>query len=155
MPGSRLLRKLQHRDGLPVVLLWPPGEVEEAIAGWTADGVEVHRRPRAGAPFVLAFVRSAAEVEQHAARLVGQLARDEPILWLAHPKATSPRYRCDIHGAAAWEPLADLGWEPVREVAVDADWTAVRFRPRQAVGDTRSIGTAARRSRDDAPTTSS
>lgn len=155
MPASRLLRKLQHRDELPVVVLWSPGELEDILVEWAADGVEVHRRPRDGAPFVVAFVRSKGEVEQHAARLVAQLARREPVLWLAHPKPTSTRYRCDIDGPAAWQPLADLGWHRVREVAVDGEWTALRFRRPQTTGAASVTEAVPRGWREDAPRTSS
>jgi hypothetical protein len=123
-----LLKKLQHRPGTPVLALWTPPELEEVLAGWEDGGVTVHRRIRSGSPFVLAFVRSCAEIERHAARLAASLGGDDPILWMTYPKKSSKRYSSDVGRDDSWQPLGDLGFEPVRQVAVDADWSALRFR---------------------------
>ena len=128
-----LLKKLQHRPGTPVLALWVPEEVEPAVAGWEAGGVTVHRRMRGGSPFVLAFLRSCKEIEARAERLAGVLGGDDPILWLAYPKKSSKRYRSDVGRDDSWTPIGDLGFEPVRQVAVDDDWSALRFRRAEQV----------------------
>jgi hypothetical protein len=91
-----LLKKLQHRPGTPVLALWTPPELEEVLAGWEDEGVTVHRRIRSGSPFVLAFVRSCADIERHAARLAASLGGEDPILWMAYPKKSSKRYSSDV-----------------------------------------------------------
>lgn len=123
-----LLKKLQHRGDVPVLVLWAPPEVEPALQAWEDAGVTVHRRMRGGSPFVLAFLRSRADIEQRAGRLASLLGGDDPVLWLAYPKEASKRYRSDVGRDDSWEPIGDLGFEPVRQVAIDADWSALRFR---------------------------
>ena len=83
--------------------------------------------------FVLAFVRSAAELTERAPRLVAATA-DDAVLWLAYPQKSSKRYRSDLGRDDSWQPLGDLGMEPVRSVAIDADWSAVRFRRAAHIG---------------------
>lgn len=47
---------------------------------------------------------------------------------MAYPKKSSKRYASDLSRDESWQPLGDLGMEPVRQVAIDPDWSAVRFR---------------------------
>jgi len=48
--------------------------------------------------------------------------------WWAYPKKSSRKYKVDIDRDNGWQVLGDLGYEPVRMVAIDEDWSAVRFR---------------------------
>lgn len=135
MSPEALLNKLQHRAGTPVLVLWAPAEVEPVIGAWEDAGVTVHRRMRGGSPFVLAFVQTPAEIDRTAARLASLLGGDDPLLWLAYPKKSSKRYRSEIGRDDSWQPLGDLGFEPVRQVAIDADWSALRFRRTEKVAE--------------------
>jgi hypothetical protein len=125
--GADLLTKLNHKPGTPVLVLWAPDEVAPALGAWEAAGVTVHRRQRPS-PFVLAFVRSCDDIAEHAPRVADLLDGDGPVLWFAYPKKSSKRYRSDVGRDDSWQPVGDLGFEPVRQVAVDEDWSALRFR---------------------------
>lgn len=147
MSPEALLQKLQHRAGTPALVLWAPAEVEPSIGAWEDAGVAVHRRMRGGAPFVLAFVRSRGEIERSAARLASLLGGDDPLLWMAYPKRSSKAHRSDVGRDDSWQPLGDLGFEPVRQVAIDADWSALRFRRTEKVAKlnrTRALSPAGR-----------
>ena len=37
-------------------------------------------------------------------------------------------YKCDFNRDNGWTRLGELGFEPVRQVAIDDDWSALRFR---------------------------
>lgn len=50
------------------------------------------------------------------------------LLWFAYPKGTSKKYKCDFNRDDGWEPLRKLGFDTVRQVAIDEDWSALRFR---------------------------
>jgi hypothetical protein len=50
------------------------------------------------------------------------------VVWFAYPKGTSKRYACEINRDTGWAALGQAGFEPVRMVAIDEDWSAVRFR---------------------------
>lgn len=110
------------------MVVWAPPEVEPSLAEWEAAGVPVQRRLGKGSPFVLAFVRSCQEIATQAERVVGSLGGDDPVLWFAYPKKSSKRYSSDVGRDDSWQPVGDLGFEPVRQVAVDDDWSALRFR---------------------------
>lgn len=52
----------------------------------------------------------------------------DALLWFAYPKQTSRRYRCDFNRDTGFQVLRDSGYESVRMVAIDEDWSALRFR---------------------------
>jgi hypothetical protein len=77
--------------------------------------------------FMLGFAVKQAEVDQ-IAQLFHQNAKGDTILWIAYPKGTSKKYRCEFNRDNGWDTLGTLGLEPVRQVAIDEDWSALRFR---------------------------
>lgn len=121
-----LLKKLNHRAGVPVTVLRAPAEMEPAVAGWSAE-TTVRRRLGRRESFVLAFVRSCAEIAERAPKVTAALG-DDAALWFAYPKKSSRRYRSDIGRDDSWQVLGELGFEGVRQVALDPDWSALRFR---------------------------
>jgi hypothetical protein len=47
---------------------------------------------------------------------------------MAYPKGTSKKYQCEFNRDSGWTTLGAAGFEPVRVVAIDEDWSALRFR---------------------------
>jgi hypothetical protein len=83
--------------------------------------------PRFPYNFIMIFVRSVAEVEIYSPIALHNLLCDG-ILWFCYPKKTSKRYRGDIDRDHGWKVLTDAGFHGIRMVAIDADWSALRFR---------------------------
>ena len=115
-----LLQKLNARPGTTVTVLHAPPEVEPVLDTWAAD---VRRE-------------LAADVETLAPLVAAALA-DDAVLWFAYPKKASKRYRSDVSQMQGWQPLGDLGLEAVRQVSIDADWSALRFRPARDISTLR------------------
>jgi hypothetical protein len=92
-------------------------------------GVKV-RRSLSGvsaAPFVLTFVTRQDEVDR-LAKSISKAAEGDAIVWFAYPKGTSKRYKGAINRDNGWKELGAAGFEGVRMVAIDEDWSALRFR---------------------------
>jgi hypothetical protein len=84
----------------------------------------------AGGDAVLAFVLDSGQVGQLASILKRCLPKTgEARLWVAYPKGDSGR-DTDLSRDRGWEKLRALGLAAVAQVAVDATWSALRFRPR-------------------------
>jgi hypothetical protein len=60
--------------------------------------------------------------------LVAEKAPGDAAVWFAYPKGTSKRYKCDFNRDTGWATLGRYGFEGVRQVAIDEDWSALRFR---------------------------
>jgi hypothetical protein len=97
-------------------------------------GVEIEREPRKphAVQFALAFAVSKAEVDRLSA-LLAAVAEGDAILWFAYPKGTSTRYKGDFNRDTGWDVITGAGFETVRQVAIDEDWSALRFRRSQFV----------------------
>ncbi|MFM2268883.1 MAG: hypothetical protein RL757_2324 [Bacteroidota bacterium] len=77
--------------------------------------------------FAVIFATKQAEVDEVATIFASLLVADG-LLWIAYPKGTSKRYQCEFNRDTGWAKLGESGFEPVRQVAIDEDWSALRFR---------------------------
>jgi hypothetical protein len=53
---------------------------------------------------------------------------DNGVVWFVYPKGTSKKYTCEFNRDIGWAELGKAGYEPVRAVAIDDDWSGLRFR---------------------------
>jgi len=83
--------------------------------------------PRFPYDFVLIFVKSSSEVEFLTPIAIHNLLVDG-VLWFCYPKKTSKKYSPDIDRDHGWKALNDSGFHGIRMVAIDDDWSAMRFR---------------------------
>jgi len=60
--------------------------------------------------------------------IINKKLKGDGIVWFAYPKKTSKKYKVEIHRDYGWELVRKLGFESVRAVAIDEDWSALRFR---------------------------
>jgi len=122
-----LFRKLNLKEGARMLVVDAPASFEAELA--PLAGMEIRRDPASAASvdFSLCFVTKRADID----RLGPELARKtegDAVLWFAYPKASSKNYACDFNRDSGWDALGALGFEAVRQIAIDADWSALRFR---------------------------
>ena len=119
--------KLQLRDQKEIVVLNAPKSFEPELA--RLKGVTVQRSLQGvkELEFSLAFVTTQEEVDA-AVKGVAARAKGDAAVWFAYPKGSSKRYRSTINRDKGWESLGAAGFEGVRMIAIDEDWSAVRFR---------------------------
>jgi hypothetical protein len=113
--------KLQIKPGQRVATVAGPGDIP-AVA---PAGAQPADTPDA-ADVVVAFVRTRAELDTVAAPAL-DAARADKLAWIAYPKAG--KLGTDLNRDVLRETLADRGVQPVRQVAIDEVWSALRFRP--------------------------
>ncbi|HXR96363.1 MAG TPA: hypothetical protein VN709_00830 [Terriglobales bacterium] len=121
-----LAAKLNLAPQSQIVVLNRPQELPVAQR---LPGIEISSAcPRSGEiRQVLVFVTRLAEVERFAARVAERAAADA-VVWFAYPKGGSKRYTCEFNRDSGWQALGEKGYEPVRMIAFDDDWSALRFR---------------------------
>ena len=119
--------KLNLKDHREILILNAPDSFESEIKA--LDGVKVIREPAKlkNLNFALAFVTQRSELSQLSKTLSAKAIGDA-VLWFAYPKGTSKKYTCDFNRDDGWEQLRALGFDSVRQVAIDEDWSALRFR---------------------------
>jgi hypothetical protein len=101
-------------------------------AGLEAIPAELPAPPDGPAPFILAFVDRIAAVGPAAAAVLPRYPAAGGLLWFAYPKRTGA-IRTDLSRDRGWEALTEAGLLPVAQVALDATWSALRFRRREEI----------------------
>jgi hypothetical protein len=110
--------KLQLKAGMTVAVLHPPDGVDLGIGNFTADP------PDAGA--VILFVDDKAALDADAGPFLAAARRDA-LAWIVYPKAG--QRGTDLNRDTLVAHLDGKGIRPVRQVAIDPVWSALRFRP--------------------------
>ena len=124
---SAIFAKLNLKDQRQILVVQSPDSFAGDLAA--LKGVEVVRdlRKAQEVTFSLAFVMTQAQVDA-LAPAIARKAQGDALLWFAYPKGSSKKYRSQINRDNGWDVLGREGFEPVRMVAIDEDWSAVRFR---------------------------
>jgi hypothetical protein len=93
------------------------------------DGVKILRDPPKPAAVLvaLAFVTQQGELDR-LSRILAAGSDGDALLWFAYPKGTSKRYTCEFNRDTGWDVIRGSGFDSVRQVAIDEDWSALRFR---------------------------
>jgi len=125
---NALFKKLNFRDQKSVLSINHPGSFQKELDEISCLSRIITDADRAESiPFVIAFVTKQTEIDSIITQVAPKLEADT-ILWFCYPKGTSKRYKCDFNRDTGWASLGKHDLEPVRQVAIDEDWSALRFR---------------------------
>lgn len=119
-----VLKKLGLKEQNPVLLLNAPEEYKTVMSDIEA---EVHTEIAGVYKFIQIFAKDIAEAHKYAEPAVKAL-EDDGHLWLCYVKGTSKKYKTDLNRNTSWEVFSPYEFEPVSQVAIDDDWSALRFR---------------------------
>lgn len=129
---ATLFEKLNLKGHQHILVLNAPTSFEPQLAQLPAITINRHLESVPETEFALAFVTRQTEVDALAPQLAARAKRDA-ILWFAYPKGTSKKLKCDFNRDTGWKKLNAAGFETVRAIAIDEDWTALRFRRSESV----------------------
>ena len=124
---SPTFKKLNLKDQNRILILNAPQSFEPELAALGGVAVLRDLNHAGGMEFSLAFATKQKEVDTFA-KAIAKKAAGDAVVWIAYPKGSSKRYKSEINRDSGWDVLGKFGFEPVRMVAIDEDWTAVRFR---------------------------
>lgn len=123
-----LFKKLNFKNQPEVLIIHAPQSfAPEMEAMATHTNVLTDVDAAASCSFILAFVSQQSEVDT-LAPLLAQKLEGDGALWFCYPKGSSKKYTCNFNRDTGWQALAIANFEGVRMVAIDEDWSALRFR---------------------------
>jgi hypothetical protein len=124
---ASVFQKLNLKAQREIAVFNVPASFEPELA--QLDGVRILRDPNkfAAVEFALAFATQQAELDR-LSRILAANLRGDALLWFGYPKGTSKRYTCEFNRDTGWHVIRDAGFDSVRQVAIDEDWSALRFR---------------------------
>lgn len=129
---ANLFEKLNLKDHQEILVLHAPQSFEPELARLPVITIHHHLESVAAIGFSLAFVTRQSEVDAVAPQIAAR-AKGDATVWFAYPKGTSKRYKCDFNRDTGWETLKKAGFDTVRAIAIDEDWTALRFRRKEYI----------------------
>ncbi|MFI5381466.1 MAG: hypothetical protein ACHRHE_19380 [Tepidisphaerales bacterium] len=136
-----VFKKLNLKEQREIVVVNAPPSFEPELVA--LQGVTVLRDPRKAKTvhFALAFATTQAELDS-VSKVLAAKAEGDALLWFAYPKGTSKRFTCEFNRDSGWNDIRSAGFDTVRQVAIDEDWSALRFRRVQYIkpSKTRSPG---------------
>ncbi len=122
-----IIKKLQFKDqGQEVLIINAPKAYDEIKSAFTG---EVHEMAsKESYDFVQVFGTMNEDLRLLAQEAVSHI-KEDGLLWLCYPKKSSKVYKgSDCSRDTVAGLLSNEGYEPVRQVAIDEDWSALRFR---------------------------
>ena len=123
-----LFKKLNFKNQESIIVLNSPKSFEGELDAVSEFTQIVRDEANVSAiDFIIIFVMSKKQIADYIAGVHPKLAGDV-ILWLCYPKGTSKKFTCDFNRDTGWEVLRSYDMESVRQVAIDEDWSALRFR---------------------------
>src|ERR1035437_2953002 len=125
---KKLLEKLNYKGQERIAII---NAEESFYASVSAEMNEItidrEIDPRYPYDFIIIFVKMVTEVEAIASEALHNLLADG-VIWFCYPKKTSKKYSSDIDRDHGWKVLNNSGLYGIRLVAIDEDWSALRFR---------------------------
>jgi len=128
---AALAKKLQLKPGQALHALHAPEGFTAEVPGSgrreatpAAEPAAAATQPPAAATLV--FVTTFAQAEERVAPAVAAAIADD-LAWVAYPKAG--RLGTDLNRDSLAAFMTARGVRPVRQVAIDDTWSALRFRP--------------------------
>jgi hypothetical protein len=122
-----LFKKLNLTDQTKIAVLNAPVSFTSETSQLTGVEIATTLRTRDNTSFAIAFAITQKELDT-LSKTIAAATEGDAIVWIAYPKQRSKKYRCEFNRDSGWTVLAAAGFEPVRQVAIDEDWSALRFR---------------------------
>jgi hypothetical protein len=125
---SPIFQKLNFKDHTAIWVIDAPASFQPSLDEMRAIiAIRDDLAKAKDIAFALAFATTKSEVDKFVGR-IAKAAIGDAIVWVAYPKGTSKRYKCEFNRDNGWDQFAANGFESVRMVAIDEDWCALRFR---------------------------
>ncbi|WP_114749300.1 hypothetical protein [Pleomorphovibrio marinus] len=121
-----IFKKLNYSGQNPIHILNAPASFEPELLA-LKDNAEIITEATGEIHFVLAFLLTQEQVDAFA-NVVCPMLQGDAVCWAAYPKKSSKKFSSDINRDKGWDALGKYQMEPVRQVAIDEDWSALRFR---------------------------
>jgi hypothetical protein len=125
-----LAKKLRVQTAQRALILNAPDGYLEMLG--EVPEVAVHTELSGQFDFAHLFVKDRNELDSYIDPVL-QVITYDAIFWISYPKGSSG-VATDLNRDKIWRAMTDKGIRPVAQVSIDPIWSAIRFRPSDALG---------------------
>lgn len=123
-----LFKKLNYKDQKEILAVNAPKSFADELTAMNANAkIVTDLQEASNVEFAICFLTTQPEIDDFMSKMDEKINGDATI-WLCYPKASSKKYTCDFNRDTGFSSVGKYGFEPVRQVAIDEDWSSLRFR---------------------------
>lgn len=125
--STEIFKKLNLKDQAEILVLNAPKSFVSELDDFHEATVLRDINEIQGIDFSLAFVIKQADLDE-ISNTIAERAVGDALIWFAYPKKSSKKYKGELSRDTGWHVIREAGFEPVRMVSMDEDWSAFRIR---------------------------
>lgn len=126
MPEKSIVEKMQIKPQTRLLFVNPPEGYLQRMGSLPAGISLLEGESTGSADLIQVFVKDRNELIAALEALPGRLAKNGA-LWISYYKGSS-QFKTDINRDSIWPVATSYGLQPVRQIAIDEDWSALRFK---------------------------
>jgi len=116
-----LLKKLNHKQQNEIIILNAPKSFKNELDEIRKNITVIEDEDIYGEiDFALIFIKNNEDIEKYAEFVLTRVSKNA-LIWFAFQKKISTEYN--------WEIINDYQFEPIRQIAINSELSALRFRP--------------------------
>lgn len=128
-----LFKKLNYKEQKQIIAINAPKSFEDELTAMKANAIIItDLRKVSNVEFAICFLTTQTEIDDFISTIDSKVIGDATI-WLCYPKSSSKKHTCDFNRDTGFSSVGKYGFEPVRQVAIDEDWSSLRFRKVQFI----------------------
>ncbi|MGJ5642277.1 hypothetical protein [Formosa sp. S-31] len=121
-----LIQKLKFHKHEDVLILNEPDDFQPLVSELDATIISSLIKT-SSISCALLFITSKKQLITQMLTLFPKL-KDDSVLWIAYPSKTSKAEILELYNHEAWDELIDYRLQPIRQIELNDDWNALRFR---------------------------
>ncbi|WP_338733240.1 hypothetical protein [Mangrovimonas cancribranchiae] len=124
-----LIKRLKLKSHDHILVLNKPNDFENDLKALGLDSVHISESliQTSCVGFALLFITSQQQLIDQMLTLLPKLHED-CILWVAFPSKTSKANIVELYHDHVWNDLMDFWLKPIRQIEINPNWNAIRFR---------------------------